>query len=422
MGFVNNATNGFDAYTLLPLNLFVRMDITGKNSSGWNVTGWFYDGKFYPTTEELRALVSSPEFSPPLANIDGNWTSTDPQGEPLEFDELPPPKQVSQGKRRFSLDEKEKYVEWMGFSFYSTLSKDTGLSLFDVQFKGERIIYELGLQEALTHYAGADPVVSGTTFLDTQAGFGAQVVPLINGHDCPSYATYLNVSWDYLGATILDQANSICIFERETDYPLRRHTAHDGGSPPWYRYMSVTKNVQLIVRSAFSVGNYDFVLSYIFSLDGTIEVSVRASGYIQSAYFKGNEEYGFKIHDALSGSMHDHVLTFKADFDILGTKNSVQKVEFVPATVEYVFIAFLIASFSRKTNHTRYPWAKGKPRNTMKVQKSFIKNEADSSLTWAPNDAALYAIVNKDTPNRFGEYRGYRIKSGNYHPPHILLQ
>lgn len=46
--------------------------------------------------------------------------------------------------------------------------------------------------------------------------------------------------------------------------------------------------------------------------------------------------YGFKIHDSLSGSMHDHVLTFKADFDILGTKNSVQKVEFVPATVEYV--------------------------------------------------------------------------------------
>ncbi len=39
-----------------------------------------------------------------------------------------------------------------------------------------------------------------------------------------------------------------------------------------------------------------------------------------------NEEYGFSIHDSLSGAMHDHVLNFKADFDVLGTKNSVQLV------------------------------------------------------------------------------------------------
>jgi primary-amine oxidase len=83
------------------------------------------------------------------------------------------------------------------------------------------------------------------------------------------------------------------------------------------------------------------MLSYTFQLDGSIEVLVRASGYIQSAYFAGNEEYGFKVHDSLSGSMHDHVLNFKADFDILGTKNSLQKVEFVPATVEYGVIDFL---------------------------------------------------------------------------------
>lgn len=61
-------------------------------------------------------------------------------------------------------------------------------------------------------------------------------------------------------------------------------------------------------------------------------VSVRASGYIQSGYAAKNEEYGFNIHDNLSGSMHDHVLTFKADFDILGENNSLQKVEFVPTT------------------------------------------------------------------------------------------
>jgi primary-amine oxidase len=55
------------------------------------------------------------------------------------------------------------------------------------------------------------------------------------------------------------------------------------------------------------------MFTYTFQRDGTIEVSVRASGYIQSAYYLKNDDYGYKIHEALSGSMHDHVLTFKAD-------------------------------------------------------------------------------------------------------------
>lgn len=41
------------------------------------------------------------------------------------------------------------------------------MRLYDVKFKGERIIYELGLQEAIAHYAGNDPVQSGTAYLDT---------------------------------------------------------------------------------------------------------------------------------------------------------------------------------------------------------------------------------------------------------------
>lgn len=88
------------------------------------------------------------------------------------------------------------------------------------------------------------------------------------------------------------------------------------------------------MRSISTVGNYDYMFQYTFFLDGSLEVSVRASGYIQSAYSANNEDYGFRIHDSLSGSMHDHVLNYKADFDILGEKNSLQKIDFVPATVE----------------------------------------------------------------------------------------
>lgn len=41
------------------------------------------------------------------------------------------------------------------------------MTLFDIKYKGERIIYELGLQEAIAHYAGHDPAQSGVAYLDT---------------------------------------------------------------------------------------------------------------------------------------------------------------------------------------------------------------------------------------------------------------
>ena len=59
------------------------------------------------------------------------------------------------------------------------------------------------------------------------------------------------------------------------------------------------------------------MFSYEFYLDGSIRVSVRASGYIQSAYFAKNQDYGYQIHEALSGSMHDHVLNYKAVSSIM---------------------------------------------------------------------------------------------------------
>jgi primary-amine oxidase len=95
---------------------------------------------------------------------------------------------------------------------------------------------------------------------------------------------------------------------------------------------SISKNIAFVLRTVSTVANYDYMTSYEFYMDGSIVVSMRASGYIESAYWANNEEYGFKIHDNLSGSLHDHVITFKADFDILGQKNSIQKIDIVPAT------------------------------------------------------------------------------------------
>ncbi|KAK8035098.1 Copper amine oxidase [Apiospora rasikravindrae] len=372
----------YDTGTLLPLGLYIRANITGRDTSKWAVNGWLYNDILYSSLDEFRKAVTAPGFKSLGGGVDGAWSQLERNGDDLPFDDLQPPTLVQPGSKRFSVDTENEFVSWMDFTFFVSDSRDLGVRLFDIRFKGKRILYELGMEEAMAHYAGQDPIQSGAVFLDTYfGGFGGQMVSLVNGYDCPGYSTYLNTTY-VDGTTRKVRPNGICLFESDPGYPIQRHSGTG--------YTSIAKNVVFTLRTVTTAGNYDYMTSYDFHLDGAVTIHVRASGFIQSAFYANNEEYGFKIHDGLSGSMHDHVITFKADFDILGEKNSLQKVEFVPTT-------------------ETYHWNDNKPRNTMKAKKSFITNEDDAKINWETNSPSIYAVVNKDELNKFGEAPGYRI-------------
>uniref|UniRef100_A0A8H7NNM6 Amine oxidase n=1 Tax=Bionectria ochroleuca TaxID=29856 RepID=A0A8H7NNM6_BIOOC len=371
----------FDTGSIMPMGLYFMSDVTGRDASKWSVEGWYHNGVFYENTEEFRAAYWNGDVEKLGGNWDGAWSSTDQQGTIPPLDTMSPPVAVAPQGSRYSVDDQRRYVEWMGWSFYIGFNRDTGMSLHDIRYKGQRILYELGLQEALAHYAGSDPIQSHVGYLDSYYGFGPFAFELLKGYDCPAYATYLNSSF-YVTETSRTHLNSICLFEVNNDYPIARHSST--------HYVTATKNVNFVVRSISTIGNYDYMFSYSFFMDGSIAVEVRASGYIQAAFYAKNEDYGFHIHDQLSGSMHDHVLNFKADFDILGTNNTVEIISQVPHT-------------------TTYPWSKGKVFNTMKLNRSFILNEDESRFDWSANSQAQVLVVNRDEKNKFGENRGYRI-------------
>jgi primary-amine oxidase len=374
------ATGDFDSSDLLPLGLYygASYDILGNQPHTWSFIGYLYNDILYKTAEEFRAAYFSPGFEKLEPNIDGLWTHTDQRGPGFPADKAAPPPMPVAESARFSVDYRQKYVEWMGFSFYLTFLDDSGLTMYDIRFKGERILYELGIQEAMAHYAGNDPVQSGTSYLDGAYGLGL-ANELMPGYDCPTYASYLNITVESESSYEASRdINAVCLFEFDADYSIQRHS-----------YQSNTKNIYFVVRTITTVGNYDYSFSYEFYMDGSIQVVVRAAGYIQSAYWAKNADYGYHIHDSLSGSMHDHVLNFKADFDILGTANTMELVTFTPVTESYV-------------------WS-DQPRNTMKLVRSEIASEDESRLFWAQNGQTQYRIVNKDKPNKYGEYRGYRI-------------
>jgi primary-amine oxidase len=218
---------------------------------------------------------------------------------------------------------------------------------------------------------------------------GFTMVELVPGYDCPAYATFLPTEYHVEDVTIA-RKNSICIFEYTSDYALQRHTSAD--------QVSISRNTYLIVRFVSTVGNYDYTFDYVFYLDGTIEVKVRASGLIFGLFWNENtsppDEYGHRIHDAAATSIHDHVLNVKADLDVVGTSNTMVRVGIEPMTKEF-------------------PWddKETMPRNTMHLVPRTV--EKDTSINWAPNSAEMLLILNENATNAWGEKRGYRIQPGS---------
>jgi primary-amine oxidase len=59
-----------------------------------------------------------------------------------------------------------------------------------------------------------------------------------------------------------------------------------------------------------TTGQFD----YTFQLDGSIEIRLSASGYLQGAVWTENSaEYGHAIHRDNMGSLHDHVINCEYD-------------------------------------------------------------------------------------------------------------
>ena len=194
---------------------YFEMDGTGRNTSNWSAMGWYYNGVYYPSGDAFRQAYTAGELAILPTNMDGPWTNTDQAGEAFAFDERAAPVLLAPQGKRYAVDEANRYVEWDAFSFYLSYEHDRGLALFDVRYDGATILYELGLQEALAHYAGQDPTQSLTCYLDSAYGIGPDAYQMVAGYDCPPDAYYFNATTYFSEITVFNQVCSANTFVLE---------------------------------------------------------------------------------------------------------------------------------------------------------------------------------------------------------------
>ncbi|KAI0091340.1 amine oxidase catalytic domain-containing protein [Irpex rosettiformis] len=385
---------------LHPVNFFQYIDISGADPKQWKLLKLVYNHQIFENVDDfleaynngtLRRLPERPD-----QRDDVEWSSRiRPSAPQRDLDHLPGPRQVSFAGLRFRVDRKLQYVSWMGWGMYLGFDRDMGMSLWDIRFLGDRLIYELSPQEAMAQYAGNDPMQTTTAWLDRFFGMGSAVRDMLPGYDCPYEAVYLPAT-TYTSLGMITRERAICVFEHDTARPITRHTGYHEGE------FGAVRGYVLTVRSVSTVGNYDYIFDYMFMTDGTIEVRVSASGYLQGGFWEPKQTgYGTAIRDTTMGSLHDHVINFKVDLDVGGLENSLLFTHTEQEEVEQ-------------------PWFDddwGKTVIQQKITRDIIENENDAKVNYPVNFQGGYALINQDKKNKWDIARGYAVHPG-YSPVH----
>lgn len=376
-------------YYIHPVGFEIMVDTGGNDVSLWKVEKIFYNNATYDTVEELlTAFDAGSKTSFPAPKDKGSFSTYQRRGNPQPAKPLRNPQLFEPDGKRYTVS--GHHVEYMGWSFDFRSRTTSGIQLFDIKFNGERIVYELSAQEAEAFYSGWAPKPMFTNFLDVAWGMGSMTFELLRGVDCPDTATFFDVV-HLIGRN--DPAkfkNAVCVFEQDMGIPLRRH--YDTNFKDGYHFYGGMPGSALILRTASTTYNYDYVLDYIFYPNAVLEVRTTTSGYAQTTFYTVDEDpYAYQIHPQMAGTLHDHIFNYKVDLDVMGTENSHQVVQ---------------VGLTNITN----PWFPNDYQVQKVLHRQLRKTEDEAVYKYNFNTPSLLNFFNSEKKNSYGVHRGYRIQ------------
>lgn len=291
--------------------------------------------------------------------------------------------------KRYSI--KDQAVTSDNWKFSFGISPTHGPQLYNIRYKDDLIVYELGLQEVCVFYSSTEPFGMFANTFDSIVMIGRYVKTLVPGVDCPSHATFIDATFmSETSNTPVTNKKAICVFEHNTGSPLRRHhapTEHPSG------YYEGAPNVVLILRVIATLANYDYLFDFMFYQNGVIETKVTASGIIASSYKSAGPKYGFQVNEQALGTLHNHFFNFKVDLDIGGPQNSYStynvEVDEVPN------------NFSKANSPSN--WFQEK------IVKVDYATEREAAYKFDFNKPKYHVFYNENNLDKYGNPRAYRL-------------
>ncbi|NXC44783.1 AOC1 oxidase, partial [Penelope pileata] len=318
-----------EGFYLHPVGLELLLDHRHPDPRRWAVQQLWYNGRYFSSPRELAESYERGTL--PLARLPDAasqrlYSTYTPRGHfpPGTRSDVHGAKVCEPQGRRYLL--RGNRLQYGGWSLAFRLRSSAGLQLFDVRFGGERVAFELSVQEAVAFYGGETPAAMQTRYMDAGWGMGSVTYELARGIDCPEVATYVDAHHLYDAEEPLRFRRAICVFEQPTGVPLRRHFDSDfrGG----VHFYAGLEGHALVLRSTSTVYNYDYIWDFLLYPNGVLEAKVHATGFIHATFLPPRgRRYGSRVQSHVLGNAHTHLLHYKVDLDVAGTDNSFETMD-----------------------------------------------------------------------------------------------
>ena len=291
-------------------------------------------------------------------------------------------------------------VTWGQWRFHVRLDPRVGtvISLAGWQDgRGSRsVLYQGYLSEMFVPYMDPDAGWQSRTYFDTgEYGAGVLATPLERGVDCPETAAFLPGTFASDKGEAFTTPDALCVFERSLGEPIWRHRE---GVNQTYEGRA---GVELVVRMAATIGNYDYLFDWVFTDSAEIEVRVGATGIdalkgvatarMSDATAAADTKHGTLVAPNLVAVHHDHYFNFRLDLDIDGAANSVSQEIYRPMTLPA-----------------------GSPRRSLYVVEPRIAATEKAAQIGPHAETMKLRVVNEARTNGVGNPVSYEIAATNH--------
>ncbi len=277
-------------------------------------------------TREVLEVIDYVDL--PVPAEDGNfhlasWRGRDREGlKPIEISQPQGPS--------FTLGE-DGTLSWLGWNLQLGFDQREGLVFHNITIDdagtARPVIYRASIAEMMVPYGDPSPQRWFQNFFDCgEYLLGGYANSLELGCDCVGDITYLDavVAGNDGNPHVIPQA--ICIHEEDAGI-LWKHFDNWNGSS------ASRRNRRLVVSFFVTVGNYDYGFYWYFSLDGSIEFEVKATGVVFTSAYPGKQPDGSpypfasELAPGLGAPYHQHLFNARLDMMVDGLGNSVDELE-----------------------------------------------------------------------------------------------
>lgn len=224
---------------------------------------------------------------------------------------------------------KGRYIEWQNFCFHIGFNYREGIVLSDVVFNEDGhlrpLFYRISLTEMAVPFGAKGHSHHRKHAYDLgEYGVGYRTNPLSFTCGCEGVIHYMDADFVNYRGEITTIKNAISIHEEDDGVLFKYSDLRD-------RNANISaRSIKLVVSQVFTAANYEYLVYWIFRMDGVIECEIRLTGILNTNAINEDEDlkgHGTQVYPKISAENHEHLFCLRINPMLDGLRNSVATVD-----------------------------------------------------------------------------------------------